>query len=198
MKFLVFTDLHGDRAVLKELLKRAAKEDVDFIVCCGDLTVFSSNLKYILKELDAVGKKFYFIPGNHESDDKLKAALEGLSNCVNMDRQAVEIENYIFLGFGGNGFQQEDAEFRKIAREWYSQYNGRKIVLMTHGPVYGTKVDMLNGKHVGNIDYRKFIERIKPKLALSGHLHETVGVIDKIGDTKVVNPGWEGMVIELK
>ena len=59
------------------------------------------------------------------------------------------------------------------------------------------KLDLLEMGHVGNKDYLKFIRRMKPKLAISGHLHETVGVMDKIDKTQIVNPGWDGMVIEL-
>jgi hypothetical protein len=47
------------------------------------------------------------------------------------------------------------------------------------------------------MDYRKFVERMKPKLMICGHLHENVGMQDKIGKTIVIHPGWEGMVIEL-
>ena len=92
----------------------------------------------------------------------------------------------------------EDAEFRKLAREWYGKYKGQKIVLVTHQPPLGTTLDLLGNKHVGNKDYRQWIERLQPKLVIAGHLHETAGATDIIGKTRVVNPGWEGMVIELK
>ena len=91
-----------------------------------------------------------------------------------------------------------DPEFRKMAREWYGKYNGEKIILITHQSPVETTLDLLEDRHVGNIDYRKFVERIKPKLALSGHLHETAGEMDTIGKTKLVHPGWDGMIIELK
>ena len=58
-------------------------------------------------------------------------------------------------------------------------------------------LDFVPEKHVGNKDYRKFIERVNPKLVICGHIHETVGLTDKIGKTKVINPGWEGIVVEL-
>ena len=32
MKFLAFTDLHEDKEVMNELVKRAAKDDIDFII----------------------------------------------------------------------------------------------------------------------------------------------------------------------
>ena len=117
---------------------------------------------------------------------------------VDLHKSAVERDNYVFLGFGGDGFSRQDPEFRKIARKWYGNFKNKKVVLITHGPAYKSKLDKLGKRHIGNIDYRKFIERIKPKLAISGHLHETIGEIDKIGNTKLINPCWDGMVIELK
>ena len=99
--------------------------------------------------------------------------------------------------FGFSTVAAEDAEFRKISREWYGKYQDEKVILVTHGPPSGTKIDLLEKRQVGNYDYRKFIERIKAKLMICGHIHETAGVQDKVGKTIVINPGWEGMVIEL-
>ncbi len=198
MKFLTFTDLHEDKSVLKILLKRISQDDIDFVICAGDISTFGRGLKHALRQFDQIGKKFYVIPGNHESDEMLKEASKGLSNCIIFHKRAFKIENYVFLGYGTDGFSLEDAEFRKIAREWYGKYKGEKIVLVTHGPPFGTKIDLMEKRHVGNKDYRKFIERVTPKLVICGHLHETAGVMDQIGKSKIIHPGWEGMVIELK
>src|SRR3989338_5839910 len=198
MKFFAFTDIHEDKKSLQMLLHRAAEADINFVICTGDFSNFGRGMVNVLTEFNALGKNLYFIPGNHEEHLELldKINLE-FPHCFNLHRKALAIKEYIFLGYGGGGFAQEDAEFRKIAREWYGKFNGKKIVLVTHQPPYGTKLDWLGNRYVGNKDFTAFTLRIKPKLALSGHLHETVGEIDVIGETKIANPGWEGMVIEL-
>lgn len=199
MKFLAFTDLHQDKKFLSKLVSRAEEKDIDFVVCAGDISIFGKGLSDVLKAFDKVNKKFYFIPGNHEEHiTDIDKILAKFSNCLNLHKKSLEIGEYIFCGYGGGGFTQEDAGFRKVSREWYSRYNGRKIVLVTHQPPFGVKVDLLEKRHVGNIDYRRFIERIKPKLVICGHLHETAGQQDQLENTKIVNPGWEGMVVELK
>ncbi len=152
----------------------------------------------VLKEFGKIGKKLYIIPGNHEEREGLLDITAEFPNAVNLHKKAVKINGYIFLGYGGGGFAMESAEFRKLAREWYGKYKGQKMVLITHGPPFGTTLDLLGNHHVGNIDYRQWIERLQPKLVIAGHLHETAGAVDKIGKTKVVHPGWAGMVIELK
>lgn len=199
MKFLTFTDLHEDKAVLKELVKRASQPDIDFIVCGGDISTFGRGLTLVFKSFDALKKPFYVIPGNHEEGSEiLTRALVGFSNCHNFDRLAIKIGEYVFLGYGGGGFSVQSEEFRKLARQWYGKYKEEKIIFVTHGPPFGTALDLMGQKHVGNKDFRRFIDRIKPKIAISGHLHEAVGKMDTLGKTKLLNPGWEGMVVEVK
>lgn len=198
MKFLAFTDIHEDRKKLNDLVTRASQPDIDFIICCGDISTFGRGVKNVLKAFHALGKKMYLIPGNHEEHINFEEMLKEYPYCISLHRKAMKIPDYLFLGYGGNGFSQEDAEFRKIAREWYGKFKGQKIIFITHGPAFDTKLDLLHDHHVGNKDYRKFIERIQPRLVISGHLHETVGAADKINKTRLVNPGWDGMVIELK
>ena len=198
MKFLTFTDLHEDKEFLKLLVNRAKEDDIDFVVCCGDISTFGRGLLKTLETFNKIGKKFYCIPGNHEEHGAIfNEAVKQYDFCVSLHEKSIKIKNYVFLGHGGGGFSLEDADFRKLARDWYGKFNGEKIVLVTHQPPYGTKLDLLGERHVGNKDYTKFINRVNPKLSISGHLHETAGQEDKIKSTKLANPGWEGMVVEL-
>ena len=198
MKFLTFVDLHEDQKILKELVEGASEPDIDFVICAGDFSTFGRGMRNVFEQFNTLGKKIYFIPGNHEEHGGLMERTADYDNCFNLHQRAIKIGEYVFLGYGGGGFAMEDAEFRKIAREWYGKFKDQKIVLVTHGPPFGTKLDLLGSRQVGNKDYRKFIERIKPRLVVCGHLHETAGRVDRIGKTKLVNPGWDGMIIELK
>ncbi len=197
MKFLAFVDVHTDLAAVKALAARAQKEDIDFVLCAGDLSQFGKGLQEALEIFSRCKKDFYMVPGNHETAALLADTEKAFPFFKSLHRKAVPIGKHIFLGYGEGGFGQEDAAFRKLAREWYGTYNGQSLVLVTHGPPFGTKIDLLNQRQVGNVDYQKFIERIKPKVVICGHIHETAGVMDEIGETKVINPGWDGMVIEL-
>jgi len=197
MKLLTFVDLHGEVRLLKKLVKRAKEDDIDLVVVAGDLTMFEDHLRYMLRKLNAIGKKVLIIHGNHESDKHLKEAIKDYANCVNFHEKAIKISGYVFLGYGEGGFALSDPEFRKLARRWYGEYQKEKVVLVTHAPPFGTTTDRVEKRHVGNKDIRNFIERIKPKLAICGHIHDTAGKVDKVGETNVINPGWEGMVVEL-
>lgn len=198
MKFLVFSDVHEDNKQLAKLEKRAKEEDIDFVIVAGDFTNFNRSLKGVCKQFNSWGKPVYIIPGNHEEGEDYEKTVAEFENLTNLHKSHLELNDYVFLGYGGDGFSKQDAEFRKIARSWYGKFKTKKVVLITHGPAYKTKLDKLPMGHVGNVDYRKFIERIKPRLCISGHIHETMGEIDKIENTKLINPCWDGMVIELK
>lgn len=197
MKFLAFADLHENKEKLAAVLKRASQDDIDFVVCAGDISSFGRGLRDVLNKFSNLGKNFYLVPGNHEESPHFETVVKEYKHCVSLHLKAAQISGYVFLGYGGGGFAYEDSFFRKVAREWYGKLKGRKIVLLTHQPPFDTKLDLLNGQHVGNKDYHDFILRINPKLAISGHLHETFGEVGLLGETKLVNPGQDGMVIEL-
>jgi Icc-related predicted phosphoesterase len=197
MKLLAFSDIHGDYSLLKQLVKRAKKSDIDIVVCAGDITDMGSGLKKFVATLDAIGKPVIIVHGNHESADAVKEIAEQTTYCVPLHGNHYVSHGIIFLGYGGDGFSERDAEFRKVARRWRQEFADKKVVLITHGQPYGTTLDALDKRHVGNWDYRKFIERVQPLLVISGHIHETIGARENIGKTIIINPCWEGMVIEL-
>lgn len=197
MKFLACTDMHESKEALKALLKRAAEPDIDFVVCLGDISSFGNGLRTVLKSFSDLGKTFYVIPGNHEEGRDFESIVASFPHCVSLHLKAALIKDYVFLGYGGGGFAMKEERFRKIGRLWYGKFKEKKIVLLTHQPPFGTKLDLMGGNHVGNIDIHDFILRIKPKLVISGHLHETVGAMDVLGETKLINPGWDGMAVEL-
>src|SRR3989344_403174 len=199
MKFLTFTDIHEDKNAIQGLLKRAKQDDIDFIVCCGDISNFKRGLRSVLKNFNEIGKKIYVVHGNHEEPEEgFNETLIDYPNWINLHMKAIKIQNYLFLGYGGDGFAMQDPRFRKIAREWYGKYKNEKPILITHMPPYGTKLDKISVGHVGSKDYAQFIRRMKPRLAISGHLHETFGMVDKIDNVRIINPGDQGMVIEMK
>lgn len=197
MKILTFVDLHGDTGLLKKLIGRAKEDDIDLVIIAGDLTMFESNLRYMLRRLNTIRKKVLIIQGNHESEKSMRKAVKEYENCVYFDKKAVKVGGYVILGYGEGGFALEDMEFRKLARHWYGEFQKEKVILVLHAPPFATTVDRVDKRHTGNKDFRKFIERIKPKLVICGHIHETAGKVDKIGETQVINPGWDGMVVEL-
>ena len=52
MKFLTFTDLHENKEQIRALVKRASKNDIDLMICCGDISSFGRGLDFVLESFD--------------------------------------------------------------------------------------------------------------------------------------------------
>jgi len=197
MKILCIVDSHGSKKAMKEI-KRKAKE-ADIIVCCGDITVFGIEQEKIIKEFDSMGKEVLMLHGNHELERELKAECDKTKNIKFMHRAMLKRNDVVFLGYGGGGFAIKDSKFER----WTSIVekkikNGNKVVLLLHGPPYGTKMDELTkGVYSGNKSYITWIKKKKPALVVCGHIHENFERKQKIGKTLLINPGPFGEIVEV-
>ncbi|MBN2454705.1 metallophosphoesterase family protein [Candidatus Woesearchaeota archaeon] len=193
MRILFFSDTHGSTAAINAVKKKA--KNADILVCAGDLTIFEEGLEMMMQKLDLIGKKVLMIHGNHESSSLLRQVCKLFKNTVYIHKKAYCAGDFAFVGYGGGGFSMEDKGFERFAAKLKIP-RGRKIILVTHGPPYKTKLDYI-WEHRGNKSYRKFIEKKKPVIAVSGHFHETEGKEDRIGSTRLINPGPKGKIIRV-
>lgn len=69
-------------------------------------------------------------------------------------------------------------------------------VLIVHSPPKG-HVDEVHGRSLGSRAVLRAIESKRPALALCGHIHGSWGREAKVGETRVVNVGPEGMFFEV-
>ena len=197
MDVLFFTDLHGDMKTLKTVFKKS--ENSDLIVCAGDITNMEDRLTDILKVMNKMPKPVLLIHGNHEDGRRLKRHCEDFKNIIYLHKAVHHFENCVFMGYGGDGFSREDNDFIKVSNMFFKEEAKKKNIkiLVTHGPPYGTEIDKVNMEYRGNRSYRQFIDEIKPQLVISGHLHENAGKHHKIGKTLFLNPGKEGVIVEI-
>jgi len=54
MRFLAFVDLHQNVKKLKAIVERAKEDDIDFLICAGDLSNFGQGLATSLKKLNSI------------------------------------------------------------------------------------------------------------------------------------------------
>ena len=198
MRLLAFVDVHGSKKAINALIETSKREDPDILVCSGDISNFSSNLELIIKGFKLVGKPLLIVPGNHEDENELGKICKNFEFCTFLHKNFYRVGDYLFIGFGGGGFSFEDYEFEMFIKKIKDKISKEdKIILVTHAPIYGTKVDVIPGLgHRGCKSYRKFVEVFKPVVAICGHLHETERISDTIGKTLVINPGKFGEIIE--
>ena len=200
MKIMAASDMHGDKELIKRLAKKAEKADI--IVLCGDLTYAESSLEGIIGPFKKAKKPILVVPGNHESMASIDFLVSTYSPEVyNIHGTGMVFENVGFFGCGFSdiGFfsmTEEDIE-KTLMNAYEFVKKADKKIMVTHTPPYDTNLDELGWTKAGSIGVRKVIEKIKPDFCLCGHIHETFGFEDKIGKTRVINVGREGMIIEV-
>jgi Icc-related predicted phosphoesterase len=196
MKILAVVDTHGSRKAMAEIKKKA--KEADIIVCCGDITVFGIEQERIVKEWDSLGKEVLMLHGNHELESELRGQCNKSKNIRFLHRALLRRNKTVFLGYGGGGFAITDKKFERWSKIVEKKLKkGERIVLLLHGPPYGTKADELTkGTYCGNKSYAQWIKKKQPIVAVCGHIHENFGRKDRIGKTLVVNPGPFGVLIE--
>jgi len=200
MKLLAFVDVHTSLKALERIREKSKKENPDLILCGGDISVFEHGLEYALFILNKFKKPILMINGNHERDTFMRKICKLFENIIFIHKKYYEKNNIIVLGYGGGGFALRDKNFRKISKYFEKIINkntDKKIILLIHGPPYGTSLDKIVGEHVGNKDIMDFIEKNKIDYVICGHLHENFGKVDKIKNTVLINPGPYGKIIRI-
>lgn len=184
MKALFAVDVHGSRPALDWVRRRGG--DFDVLLVGGDL---------VRRGEEGFGREFleatsacplvYFVPGN--ADAPSSPVPEGV---VQLHGKRTELGGLTVGGLGGSSktpfgtpFELEDDSARSILSEV-----GKVDVLISHCPPSGTRCDSVLGRHIGSDPVREYVLREKPKLVLSGHVHEARGV-DRLGETELVNAG---------
>lgn len=200
MKLLAFVDIHTSVNALQRIKKKVKKEKPDLILCGGDISIFENGIEYVLFFLNKLKKPILMINGNHERDNFMRKVCKLFKNIIFIHKKYYKKDDLIVLGYGGGGFALRDTEFKKTAKKFKKIINkneDKKIILLIHGPPYGTKVDKIIGQFSGNKDITDFIKKNKVDYVICGHLHENFGKKDKIKRAIVMNPGPYGKIIKL-
>lgn len=206
MKILAFTDLHASITELKRLEEKIKKHKPDLLICCGDFTVFEQNVDHVLRKLDTFGLPCYLIHGNHEMEMVVKKLCSKTKNIQFVHNKIFPLNGYLVVAHGGGGFYGRgklagDKEFEELVKKNKAKLDEAKgnIILITHAPPAHSALDYIDWMqdHVGCKSYMDFIKEYKPILALSGHIHETFGALQRMGKTTLCNPGPSGRIISL-
>jgi Icc-related predicted phosphoesterase len=68
----------------------------------------------------------------------------------------------------------------------YSYFPNVIDILINHGPAYSLLNKVISGENAGSRALLEYIDRVKPKLVICGHLHESYGEV-KYGQSHIVN-----------
>lgn len=187
MKLLAIADVHGNSQVIKWVIELC--KDFGLLAVAGDAAEWGDVefFRDFYKSLSDNNIETLFVPGNH--DPVLELDIE---KVVNLHGKSTNFDGLIFCGIGGSSPTPFNTPFElgnDQACELLSRFPDKIDVLISHASPYGTKCDRsYRGNHIGSKPVRSFIEKTKPKVVVSGHVHEARN-IDVLGDTLIVNPG---------
>jgi Icc-related predicted phosphoesterase len=187
IRILVVSDIHGSEIGIQDIVKKSQALKPDLVVICGDITHFGPPGQ-ATKFLDMIEVPTFAVPGNCDPPEVIPAIED--SKAKGLHRRAQEFRGFTFVGLGGapqspNGLEMEFSEERIF--EFLDEVMVPKGILVTHCPAWGRN-DTARGAHLGSKAIADIVEKYKPKLALSGHIHDARGILED-KDTIFVNPG---------
>lgn len=197
MKLLAFVDSHGMPKAMREIERKA--KNADIVLCAGDFTIFERDMEKLLKRLDSLGKPVFIIPGNHEGESSLERACRKLENVEFFHKKIKLINNVLFAGYGGGGFERKTPELEKFFTENNSLIRiAPTKIFFFHAPPFDTRLDLIGKSHNGSETETRLIKKYRPQIVVCGHFHENSGKSQKLEGTFLVNPGPEGAIIEIE
>ncbi len=197
LRILAASDIHGESRIAKNLAEKAEKENVDLVVLCGDILGWQKTSD-IIKPFKDKNKKVLIIPGNHDSfaTTDFLAEIYGIKN---IHGYSVSYKNIGFFGAGGADFGigsiSENELFETLKKANSSLKGIEKKIMVTHMHP-SNSISEFSGIP-GSKAITRAIKEFKPDILIHGHIHEASGFEEKINNTKVINVGREGKIIEV-
>ena len=151
----------------------------------------------------------YVPPGGHllmdwvKYENRVKLRPMGMDSTMDIYEMGITTDARAQLSTIADDLEDFEAYLRRNASTGEEiSYNPAQTIHLFHAPPYDTPLDWTTPRgrydylplsdHVGSVEIRRFIERVQPYLALSGHCHESVVTGDykvDLGRTRCVNPG---------
>jgi len=200
MRLLLFSDLHCDTNVARDLVQRA--KGIDIAIGAGDFANVRRNLSVCLKILRKLPCPVILVAGNNESTEELEAECAGWSQVHVLHGTGTNLLGQDFFGLGGG---VPITPFGSWSYDFSEEEAGKLLrgcppgaVLISHSPPKGAVDVSSSGQSLGSTAVRDTILRCKPRLVVCGHIHASAGQSKKIGESDVINAGPYGIVYDLK
>jgi len=189
MRILAFSDLHASGERAAELV--TASRGADLVVGAGDFCNMRRGLPEALALLDGLAAPMIAVPGNAESVEELRAAAGAGVTVLHGEGCDTGGLRIFGLGYGVpvTPFGAWSCDLDEAEAETLLAGCAGADVLVTHSPPKGVADLTSAGQSVGSAAIRAAIDRIRPRLVLCGHIHDSWGQEGRIGASRVVNLG---------
>ena len=169
--------------------------EADVVLAAGDFASIHRGLEETLAPLREIDAPTLLVPGNNETETALRDACADWRAATVLHGEGTEVDGTIFWGLGaGVPITPWDWSFDLDEQRAADMLAGcpEGAVLVLHSPPKG-HVD--NG--LGSEAILRAIERVRPPLAVCGHIHECWGQESSAGRSRIVNLGPAGTVLEV-
>lgn len=192
LKIVHLSDTHGMHDEIKV-------PECDIVIHSGDWSGYGTleEAQRFLAWLNRLPAKYkVFIAGNHDksvvaNNSLFRAELAKYEGIYYLQDQAIDLNGKIIIygtpwtpTFGRWSFML-DRESDKM-REMLEKIPNDIDILVCHGPLFGVLDKTADGDLAGNEEMNDYVESIKPKVFLCGHIHEGYGQ-QKFKDTECYN-----------
>lgn len=194
MRLLAFSDLHLSGRRAEAIV--AASQKADLVIGAGDFCNMRQGLADAMALLRGITAPLLVVPGNAESPQELAQALP--ANAQLIHGASAQAGGLRFFGLGCavpvTPFGDWSVDLTEPQASALLDECDQADVLVLHSPPKGVADRTSAGLSVGSTAIRAAIERLQPRLALCGHIHDSWGETGRIGQTRVVNlgpvPNW--------
>jgi Icc-related predicted phosphoesterase len=205
---IAFTDLHGDAQAARRVAAKARRARAEFLVCAGDFSLFGGGHRQALNIFPSLGLPIYFVPGNHDRDIAAELAVVPFVNVA--ERPAFR-GGILLVGIPEEAAAQDagllldEDVWDRIAETLRRAPPGTRRIVVSHYPPEGTRCRPPPVPIIGSPGEfasgpalsAGLVRGWQADLLVCGHYHQCFGVRDRLGETRVVNPGPGGMKIEV-
>jgi uncharacterized protein len=192
MRLLVGSDLHNNARAKVWFCGLAEKLQPDAVIFLGDFITFEplTFARDVMRDFASLGMPAFAIPGNCDPRDVL-LDIDQIPGITNLHNASAYLHGLKLTGHGGSiicpsptPFEQPDEGF---ARPLESLIEGTDILVL-HQPVRGFRDSIIGVGNVGSLSLLNLMEIHRPRVVLSGHIHEAKG-LDEWGHSSFINPG---------
>jgi Icc-related predicted phosphoesterase len=198
-KILAIGDLHGDTRLVKRLVEKAKKENVDLVILAGDIVFSEDNVTGVVGPFTEAKKQVLLIPGNHESIATIDFLAEMYDNAESIHGYSFIKDGIGIFGAGGGDVGEHvtsDSEIFYLLKRGYERVKGlKKKIMVTHMHPAGSKSEFSG--FPGSKAVRKAIKYFQPDILINAHIHEAGGIEEQIGKTRVINVSEKESVFEI-
>ena len=198
MKILALSDIHGDRVLAQAMAEKAVENKVDLVLLAGDLANSDGSVEGILGPFKKKGLEIGIIPGNHEGMADIGFLTEkyGAKNLHGYILKKGDV-GIFGCGYGDVGIHQlNEKDFFNTLKKAHNSLEGiKKKIMITH--IQPSESILGLGMFPGSKGVRKAVEEFQPDIHFCGHVHESHGIEEVIGKTRVINVGRKGRIIEI-